>query len=230
MASFASLDKRMMRDVNQIHDFLWDDAAKVDGDALLANLGREARELDAFLRAGGKLRRHADVLIAATREDRERSGSGLYELLYDAYNLTAATEHLRKRDYKGAAEHVAWVVESDSIGTCVALDSFSLVQEWEGGRIDFETYAGRLADLLQGNGVADAGQYKRMLLVVRTFGKEWNADALTEVQALAARAAIEAAAWATVASRAVRSTAIGGKPRVPLTDYSAVIRKIVDRL
>ena len=230
MVAFASLDKRMMRDVNRIHDFLWHDAGMVDGARLLEDLRRESQDLDAFLGAGGKLRRHAWTLIAATREDKERHGGTLYELLYNTYNLTAATEHVRKKDPKGAAEHVAWVVESDSIGTCVALDRFSLVQEWEGGKIDFEAYASQLADLLQGKGVADAGQYKRLLLAARTFGKEWNAKAPPQVQGFAARAAIAAAAWATVATRSVRSTATGRAPGVPLADYSAVIQKIVSRL
>lgn len=228
--AFASLDKRMRRDVDLIHDFLWHEPGKVDGEKLLRDLKQEARELDAFVGAGGKLRRHADALIAATREDKERHGGALYELLYDAYNLTAATEHVRKKDWKGAAEHVAWVVESDSIGTCVALDSFSLVQEWEGGKIDFDAYVGRVADLLQARGTADAGQYKRMLLVARTFGKEWNGEAPREVQALAARAAIEAAAWATVATRAIRSQALGRPPSVPLADYAAIVQKILRRL
>ncbi len=230
MATFASLDKRMTRDVDRIHDYLWHDAVKIDGAKLLANLRREAADLDALLGAGGKLRRHAAALIAATARDKGTNGGALYELLYDTFHLAAATECVRRKDPKGAADHVALVAESDSIGTCVALDSFALVEEWESGKIDFDAYASRLADRLQARGVRDAGQYKRMLLAVRTFGKEWNAEAPPEVQALAARAAIEAAAWATVATRSVRSAAHGGAPPVPLADYAAIIRRILDRL
>jgi len=230
MTSFAALDKRMMRDVNQIHDFLWYPGWKGDGDALLGNLARESRDLDAFLQAGGKLRRHAERLVRKTATDKDRFGAVLYELLYDAYNLTAATEHVRKRDPKGAAEHIAWVVESDSIGTCVALDAFPLVEEWEGGKIGFETYASRLADLVQAKGVAQAGQYKRMLLVARTFGREWDASVPRGQQDLAARAAVDAAAWCAVASRQIRVDALGGTPTVPMVDFSAVVGKIVARL
>jgi len=230
MASFATLDKRMMRDVNRIHDYLWHSDQKIDGEKLLANLEAEARELDLFLRVGGKLRRHAGAIARATRKDKDRHGRTLYELLYDAYNLTAATEHVRKGDHKGGAEHASWVVESDSIGMCVAFDSFPLVGEWEGGKIDFETYAGRLADLIQGKGIPQAGQYKRAMLVARTFGKEWDGKAPREQQALAARTALEAAAWCTVAGRAIREAATGRPSSIPASDYSAIIRQIVSRL
>jgi hypothetical protein len=220
----------MMRDVNRFHDFLWHPDAKVDGEKLLADLQREARELDAFLVAGGKIRRHAAAFAEATRKDKDRHGPDLFELLHDTYNLTAATEHVRKKDYKRAAEHVARIVESDSIGTCAALDSFNLVNEWEGGTISFETYAGRLADLLEGKGVVEAGQYKRMMVAARTFGNEWDAGVPREQQLLAARAAVEAAAWCTVATRAIRGAATGRPSPVPAKDYSAVIRRIVARL
>lgn len=230
MATFASLDKRMGRDVNQIHDFLWHPAWKGDGKRLLANLAKESAELDAFLRAGGNLRRHGERLARKAAAEKDRFGAALYELLYDAYHLTAATERLRTGDPKGAAEHAARVVESDSIGTCVALNSFPLVEEWEGGKIDFESYASRLADLLQAKGVSRAGQYKRMLLVARTFGKEWDASAPAGQQKLSARAAIEAAAWCAVAARAIRVEAVDGTPIVPVSDFAAIIEKIVARL
>lgn len=230
MASFASLDKRMMRDVNRIHDFLWHPGGKIDGDKLLADLEGEARELDLFLRAGGKLRRNAGAMVAATRKDKDRHGADLYEFLYDVYNLTAATQHLGKGDSKGAAEHVAWVVESDSIGMGFAFDSFPLVTEWEGGKIDFETFAGRLADLIQKKGIPQAGQYKRTMLVARTFGKDWDAKAPREQQVLAARTAVEAAAWCTVAGRGIRETATGRPSSVPSSDYSAVLERILSRL
>lgn len=230
MAGFASLDKRMMRDVNRIHDFLWVPGWTGLGEALLANLEREGRELDEFLDAGGRLGKHARALVAGTRKDKERHGSPLYELLYDTYNLTAATEHVRKRDFKGAAEHASWVVESDSIGTCVALNAFPLVEEWEGGKIEFEVYASRLADLLQGKGVPGVGQYKRMLLSARTFGKEWSAKASEGQHVLAGRTAIEVAAWVSVASRSARSAAVGRAPQVPIRDYAAIVEKIVSRL
>ena len=230
MASFAALDKRMMRDVNRIHDFLWHPGEKIDGEKLLADLEEEARELDLFLRAGGKLRRHAKAIARSTRKDKESHGSALYELLYDVYNLSAATEHLRKGDYKGAAEHVSWVVESDSIGMCVAFDSFPLVTEWESGKINFEAYASRLADLIDGKGIPQAGQYKRAMLVVRTFGKDWDGKAPRAQQALAARTALEAGAWCTVAGRAIREAATDRPPAVPASDYSAIIGRIVSRL
>ena len=228
--AFASLDKRMMRDVNQIHDFLWDPSWAGDGKKLLADLEREGRELDAFLGAGGKLARHAKALVAMTRTDKERGGAALYELLFDTYNLTAATEHIRKKDHKGAAEHAAWVVESDSIGTCVALDWFPLVEEWEAGKIDFETYLGRLADLLEGKGVPQAGQYKRLLLATRTFGRSWDESASPGLQSLAARDAVASAAWCALASKTIRAKATGGKPAVPAEDFAAILQKITARL
>jgi hypothetical protein len=230
MASFAALDKRMMRDVNRIHDFLWHSEEKIDGEKLLADLEGEARELDAYLGAGGKLGRHTGAIARKARKDKDRHGGALYELLYDVYNLTAATEHVRKGDYKGGAEHVSWVVESDSIGMCVALDSFPLVHDWEGGTIDFETYAARLTDLIQAKGIPQAGQYKRAMLLARTFGKEWDGKAARDQQALAARTAVEAAAWSTVAGKAIREVATHTPSSVPASDYRAIIRRIVSRL
>lgn len=229
MAGFSALDKRMKRDVNQIHDFLWHEGETIDGAKLLANLRREAQELDAFLGAGGKLRRNADTLVKATEADKEEYGGTLYELLYNTYNLAAASERIRRKDYRGAAEHASLVAESDSIGTCVALDSFPLVEAWEGGKIDFDEYASKLADALQAKGVSQAGQYKRLLLAIQTF-KEWDPSSPREAQALAARAAVEAAAWCPVAARAIRQEVTGRQPRVPLADYSAVVQKIVGRL
>jgi len=227
MATFAALDKRMMRDVDRLHNYLWHAEEKIDGPKLLADLASEARDLDALLKGGGTLRRHASAIVHDTAKDKGRYGPALFELLTDSYNLAAAAAHVRKRDYKGAAEHVVRVVESNSIGTCAEIDAFSLVEAWEGGKIDFEEYAGRLADALQAKGVTGAGQYKRMLLVARTFGKEWDARAPKEQQAFAARAAVEAGAWCAIATRSIRETATGKSPRVPVRDFAAVVQKIV---
>src|SRR3989304_5368313 len=156
MATFAALDKRMMRDVNRIHDYLWDSAVKIDGAKLLADLTREARELDALLKAGGTLRRHAESLARDTAKDKDRHGGALYALLYDTYNPAPPA--------------------------------------------------------------------------ARTFGKGWDARAPKEQQGLAARAALQAAAWCAVASRSISEAATGRPSRVPIRDFAAGGQKIAARL
>ena len=229
MPSFRALDKRLYRDVGLLHDFLWG-AWKGDAEKLGANLAREARELDAFLGVRGKLRRHAEALEKALDKDKEGHGPALYELLYDAYNLTAATDHVRKKDYKGAAEHAAWAVESMSIGICAAAGRFDIVEKWERrAEASFELYASALADMLQSKGVARAGEYKRMLLTARNVGRAWDASAPPEQQALAARAAIANAAWCGVTTGLLRG-AIDAPRKFSEKDYAAVVARIVARL
>lgn len=230
MAAFVSLDKRIRRDVDELHDFLWQPRWTGDGPRLLARLATEARDLDAFLRAGARLRRHGERLARLAAKDQARFGPTLFELMNDVYNLAASVEHLRKGDPRGATDHVVSLVESGSIGTCVSLDSFPLVAEWESGKIDFESYASRLADLLEARGVSGAGQYKRMLLVARTFGTEWDPSAPAPRRRLSARAAIAAAAWCAVASRVVRHKATRGTPDVPISDFAEIVEKALARL
>jgi hypothetical protein len=229
MATFARLDKRMMRDINQLHDFLWHSKGRIDGGKLFAGLEKDAREIDAILHAGGRLRRNAVTLLQAARGNKDRHGAALFEFLHGAYHLTAATEHVRKKDHKGAGEHAAWVVESDSIGTCSAAGAFEIVQEWEAGKIDFEAYTSKIADMLQQRGVPGGGQYRRMLLAARTLGKDWDRTLPKGGQAVAGCAAVVAAAWCTVATGAVRAAL--GRPRaVPEAEYAEIVARIVARL
>ena len=196
--AFGNLDKRMYRDVRELHDQLWNPRWKGDAQALRVRLAAEAKALDAFLGAGGRLARPAAKLAKASGEG---AGESLFELLYHAYHLTAATEHIRKGDSKGAGEHVAWAVEGMSIGVAVAAGRFDLVDRWEHGKADFETYAGRLADVLQAKGVSRAGDFKRVLVAARTFAKQRDS---IEARDLAARAAIADAAWLAVTSVSIR--------------------------
>lgn len=228
MATFRALDKRLYRDVGLLHDFLWQEW-KGDPGKLRRDLLAEAREFDAFLGAGGKIRRHAEALERGIDKDKEGHGAALYELLSDTYNLTAATEHVRKKDYKGAAEHAAWAVESMSIGVCSAAGRFDIVEKWEHGGGGFEPFTGALADMLERKGVARAGEYKRLLLAVRNFGREWDASASPEQQALAARAAVASAAWCAVTTGLVRES-IGAPRKFSEKDYAAVVSRIVARL
>ena len=85
MATFAALDKRMMRDVDRLHNYLWHAEEKIDGPKLLADLASEARDLDALLKAGGTLRRHASAIAQDTANDKGRYGPALFELLTDSY-------------------------------------------------------------------------------------------------------------------------------------------------
>jgi hypothetical protein len=225
--AFASLDKRLSRDSDALHDFLWQ--GKKAGEAKLrADLQKDLRDLDAFVGAGGKLRRPATALDRAWGNP--GAGESLFELVNHTYNLTAATDHLlRQRDPKGAGEHVADAVESVSIGVCSNLGRFELVEEWKSGKTDFETYAGKLADQLQAKGVSRAGEFKRHLVASRNFGKSFDSTAPTAEQTLGARAAIANGLWVTLASVSIR-TALGSSPGFSYEDFASVLAKISDRL
>src|SRR3990170_218304 len=64
--AFGSLDKRMYRDVRELHDHLWNPRWKGDAQALRVRLAAEAKALDAFLGAGGRLARPAAKLAKAS--------------------------------------------------------------------------------------------------------------------------------------------------------------------
>ena len=226
VAGFKALDKRLSRDEEALHDVLWT-GSKVDPAKLRADIRKDLRELDAFLGAGGKLRRAAEALDKTWGDP--GAGESLFELLGHTYNLTAATEHLRKKDYKGAGEHVADAVESVSIGVCANAGCFELVEEWEGGKVDFETYAGKLADHLQGKGISKAGEFKRHLIAARSFGKVFDGSAAKSEQAFGARAALANGLWVTLVSVSVRK-ALGSPPRFPYEEFAPVLEKIAERI
>lgn len=68
-----------------------------------------------------------------------------------------------------------------------------------------------------------------MLNAVHDFGADWDGSASKREQALAARAAIEGAAWCVSRSIAVR-TMLGDPTKVPEEDFGAILDTIVRRL
>jgi hypothetical protein len=225
--SFASLDQRLSRDLRELHDFLWDPMWKGDEGQLRTRLLKGARDLDTFLRTGGRIRKNVERL--AKPWSRENQGSSLFELLDDAVGLTAATEHVRQKEYREAAVRAQAVIESTSIGVCSAAQCFEIVTEWEGGKIDFETYTTKLTDVLQSKLIMEPGQFKRVLNSVHEFGANWDASASVTEQALAARAAIASAGWCVSRSVAIREM-LGEPPKVPADDFARVLEQIVRRL
>ena len=223
---FAALDKRIIRDTETLHDFLWH-GEKKDETSLSAKLRRDGRDADGFLHLGGRLRKNAESLA----HDLSSSGKGesLFELLEHSWGLAAATVLRSKGNYRGAAERAKAVVSSASIGVCANAGCFELVQEWEAGKIDFETYTGKLADFLETKGYMDSGQFKRLLNAVYEFGMNWNAVANKPEQALAARTSIEAAAWCLLTSVAIREL-LGVPPKFPTRDFADIVERIIDRL
>src|SRR2546427_8428245 len=138
MPAFAALDKRLRSDEQSLHDFLWHDW-KGDPSVLLGSVVRDARALDAFLGARGKLGGSAAALAKRVQaQGKEGAGEGLYELVSHAYQLTAATVHLGKEDADGAADHLEDVMGSVTIGVCSNAGCCQYVPEWESKRIDFE--------------------------------------------------------------------------------------------
>jgi len=226
-SAFSSLDQRLSRDIRELHDYLWDPGWKGDDSALRTRLLKGAKDLDTFLSARGRLRKSVESL--AKPWSRERQGASLFELLYDVLGLTAATEHTRKGRHRDAAVRAQAVIESTSIGVCSASGHFEIVEEWEARKIDFETYTTKLAEVLQEKLIPQAGQFKRVLNAVYEFGAEWDGSASKGAQALAARAAIEDAAWCVSRSLTTRSL-LGDPQKIAEKDFEALLGLIVSRL
>lgn len=227
MTGFLALERRMGRDMEELHDYLWSPTWKGDPEALRRRLLRDARELDTFLRAGGRLRRNAEAL--ATPWSKDRMDDSLFELLDHAFNLTAATQRVQSKDFDGAVRHATSVAQSASIGLCASAGRFEIVQEWQSGKTDFDTYTQRVADFLQEKGVPQAGQFRRLLNAVYAFAKAEEPGAWKPVRAQAARTAVEATAWCVLAEVSIR-TALGVPPKFPADDFGDVVARIVARL
>ena len=223
---FVTLDKRIIRDTEALHDFLWHGDKKQET-SLSANLRKDARDADAFLHLGGRLRKNAESLA----KDVSGSGNGesLFELLEHSWGLAAATVLRSKGNYRGAADRAKAVIASASIGVCANAGCFEFVQEWEAGKIDFETYTRKLSGFLEPKGYMDSGQFQRLLNAVYEFGMNWNAVASKSEQALAARASIECAGWCLLTSVAIREL-LGVPPKFSTHDFADIIERIVDRV
>src|SRR5712692_383338 len=222
---FGTLDKRIIRDTGALHDFLWH-GEKKDGTSLSTRLRKDARDADAFLHLGGRLRKNAESLA----KDLQSSGNGesLFELLEHSWGLAAATVLRSKGNYRGAAERAKRVVSSASIGVCANAGCFEFVQEWESGKVDFETYTSKLADFLEPKGYLDSGQFKRLLNAVYEFGMNWNTVASKSEQALAARTSIEGAGWCLLTSVGIREL-LGAPPKFSTRDFAEIVERIVGR-
>lgn len=224
---FAALDKRINRDTEQLHDHLWHSQVKKDPTKLRANLGRDVRDADAFLRLGGKLRNNANALIDAWGAP--GAGESLFELMEHSWGLAAATVLAGRGEYKRAAERCKNVIASASIGVCANVGCFDYVEEWEAGKIDFETYTGKLADFLEAKGIVAAGQFKRLLNAIWDFGTNWETSASDAQQAVAVRASIENTGWCLHESVRVRK-ATGRPPMFSSEDFEEILRRIAVRL
>jgi hypothetical protein len=225
--TLASLDAQLSRAIRELHDYLWKPEWKGDEAGLRKALLGGARNLDTALGAKGRLRRSAEAL--ATPWSREKQGSSLFELLDDTLGLTVATEHVRKTRYREAAARAQAVLESTSIGVCSAARSFEIVEEWEARKVDFETYANRLADVLQTRFILEPGQFKRVLVAVHDIAANWDGSASKTEQGLAARAAIEGTAWSVSRSTGIRAM-LGEPSKVPEKEFGALLHLIVNRL
>src|SRR5436309_14803831 len=97
---FAALDKRIIRDTETLHDFLWH-GEKKDETSLSAKLRKHGRDADSLLHLGGRLRKNAESLA----QDLTSSGKGEYlcELLDSSWGIAAATVLRAHANYRGAA-------------------------------------------------------------------------------------------------------------------------------
>ncbi len=228
MATFSEIDKRLSEDGRQLHDFLWHPGWKGDSKRLIDNLVRDARDLDAFLKVGGKLSRAAETLARDLAIGKaEGAGEALFEMLSHAFYLTAATEDLKREDFESTSKRLRDVVGSVTIGVCANAGCFEYVQEWEGGKVDFDTYAGKLATFLQGKGVPGSADWARMAQAAYLVGVNLGSSFTLE-RGLLARVGILNACWVTSASLSIRQ-AIGSSPGFSLEDYVAVLDTISRR-
>ena len=223
--SFPALDRRVNRDPEALHDFLWHDRPEEEK-SLASSLERDARDIDTFLRLGGRVLRNATPPMADLRTS--GNGESLFELLGHTWALGAATTLAARKDFRGAATRARHAVASASIGVCANAGCFEFVQEWEGGKIDFETYTRRLADFLEPKGVLNAGQFKRMLDVVYDAGMNWNAVATKPEQVLAGLASIQAAAWCLLFAVSIREL-LGAPPKFSSRDFGEIVERIAGR-
>lgn len=223
---FAVLDKRIRRDTEALHNYLWQG---VEGreEILRTNLLKDARDADTFLKLKGRLRRNVEALVKPWNKGPR--GESLFELLEHTWGLAAATVEAAKGNHRAAAKRAQDVVSSASIGVCANAGCFEFVEEWESGKIDFETYTGKLAAHLEPKGVLDAGQFQRMLNTVYDFGMSWNGAASKPEQAVAARSAIDGAAWSLLTSVSIREL-LGSPPKFAPRDFSDIVERIVGRV
>src|SRR5437870_12030399 len=85
---FAALDKRIIRDTEALHDFLWH-AEKKDETSLSAKLRKDGRDADAFLHLAGRLRKNAESLAQGLTSSGK--GESLFELPAQSWSLAAST-------------------------------------------------------------------------------------------------------------------------------------------
>ncbi len=219
---FRSLDRRLRRDTKALHDFLWRPGWDGDPEDLRAALLEDARRLDVLIKAGGTLRRNADAL--ARHWARGPEGVALFELLSHTHLVAAAVRREARGDPSGAGADVRSLVGSVSIGTCSATGCFEYVEEWEGGKTDFEAYTAKVADFLQARGVGGAGQFKRMLNAAWSMAGIAAAKGAAGDRRLAARAAVACATWCAVAAVSIRG-AVTALPAVPFKDLPGIIAR-----
>lgn len=224
MASAAILDRRVVKPVHDLHDYLWT-GAKHDEGKLLQRLGDAAKTLDRHL--------GARVVSKAVRPlirgfDRRASGADLFTFLWSLGNLVVAAE-VRGRDPKEAIRRANEVVLSNSIHLAAASGRFDLVETFEGGKSDFDAFQASLAQALEDRGVLQAEEMRRLATAVYDRNATWRSDRPRDFQALALSAAIgDAALHSALLADALR--ALGRYRDAPYDGLVPALRRLVDRL
>jgi hypothetical protein len=221
--SFPALDRRMIQDLGVLHDFLWQ-GRKEDASSFASKLLKDARDADSLLHLGGRLVRNAKALGLGLQDPGK--GESLFELLEHVWALGAANQLAAKKDYRAAAIRAKDAVSSATIGVCANAGCFEFVEEWESGKIDFETFTKKVAEFLEPKGVLYASQFKRVLDAVHDIGTNWNAVAGKGEQALAARTAIEGCAWCLLTSVSIREL-LGAPPKFSSDDFRTIVERVV---
>src|SRR5438094_8254266 len=100
-AGFSALDKRINRDTEALHDFLWHGEQKQEK-TLIRSLRNDARAADSFLHLGGRLRANTDAF--ATSHKSLGNGGSIVELLSPLWGVVEATGLYSRRGYLGVAD------------------------------------------------------------------------------------------------------------------------------
>ncbi|MGQ0798037.1 MAG: hypothetical protein ACT4OI_09300 [Methanobacteriota archaeon] len=225
MAAFATLDRDLTDATEDLHDYLWT-GAKHDEKALLARLEAGAGGLDRYLGTDGLL---ADAVrpLAVAFEPRG-IGPDLFTFLHVVGNLAGAVEG-RAHDAKEAARRASEVVVSNSIHLAAAAGRFEIVEAFESGKTDFQSFQENLRDVLTDRGVLPARDLPRAANLAYDLHATWDDERPEDARLVAATGAIvNAGLHAHMMVDALRD--LGRYRDPPFAALAPAIRKMFDRL
>jgi len=223
--AFATLDRQVRAALRTLHNYLWM-GEKADVKKLREDFTAIGARWEAFL--GKKSGVAKNVAARAVKLSREtEQGGALYGFVSNFWYLTAATVHLRGKKYATAAAACCEAVDGPMIGLASGFDHHDWVDEKDAGRITYEEYAHRIADLLDGKGVKNVARFKRLATVVAELKDDVAVNNVPD-QALAVKAAIHTAALFLALYPEVLED-LGWETTVPPAEHARLARFVASR-